>query len=79
MAERSPTFREFTFVPRNVVAMIASGEKSGSLPEVIEHASAAAEEDPDIAINARGETDDRSITPEERKGFASYLVGYVEA
>jgi type IV pilus assembly protein PilC len=46
----SPTFREFTFVPRNVVAMIASGEKSGRLPEVLEHASAAAEEDLDIAI-----------------------------
>ncbi len=46
----SPTFREFSFVPRNVVAMIASGEKSGRLPEVLEHASAAAEEDLDIAI-----------------------------
>jgi type IV pilus assembly protein PilC len=48
--EIAPTFREFDFVPRNVVAMIASGEKSGRLSEVLEHASAAAEEDLDIAV-----------------------------
>ena len=48
--EIAPTFREFDFVPRNMVAMIASGEKSGRLSEVLEHASAAAEEDLDIAV-----------------------------
>jgi type IV pilus assembly protein PilC len=48
--EIAPTFREFDFVPRNVVAMIASGEKSGRLSEVLEHAAAAAEDDLDIAV-----------------------------
>jgi type IV pilus assembly protein PilC len=48
--ELAPTFREFDFVPRNVVAMIASGEKSGRLSEVLEHAAAAAEDDLDIAV-----------------------------
>ncbi|MFM8639152.1 MAG: type II secretion system F family protein [Planctomycetota bacterium] len=48
--EIAPTFREFTFVPRNVVAMIASGEKSGRLPDVLEAAASAAEEDLDIAV-----------------------------
>ena len=48
--EIAPTFREFDFVPRNVVAMIASGEKSGRLSEVLDHAAAAAEEDLDIAV-----------------------------
>ena len=43
--EIAPTFREFDFVPRNVVAMIASGEKSGRLSEVLEHAATAAEDD----------------------------------
>ena len=50
--EIAPTFREFDFVPRNVVAMIASGEKSGRLPEVLEHAAHAAEEDLDIAVKS---------------------------
>jgi type IV pilus assembly protein PilC len=50
--EIAPTFREFDFVPRNVVAMIASGEKSGRLSEVLEAASAAAEEDLDIAVKS---------------------------
>ena len=50
--EIAPTFREFDFVPRNVVAMIASGEKSGRLSEVLEHAAAAAEEDLDIAVKS---------------------------
>ncbi|MFO0962510.1 MAG: type II secretion system F family protein [Phycisphaerales bacterium] len=50
--EIAPTFREFLFVPRNVVAMIASGEKSGRLPEVLEHAAAAAEDELDIAVKA---------------------------
>ncbi len=48
----SPTFREFDFVPRNIVAMIASGEKSGRLPEVLEAAAAAAEDDLEIAIKS---------------------------
>ncbi len=48
----SPTFREFEFIPRNLVAMIASGEKSGRLPEVLEAASAAAEEDLEIAVKS---------------------------
>jgi type IV pilus assembly protein PilC len=48
--EIAPTFREFDFVPRNVVAMIASGEKSGRLSEVLDHAAAAAEDDLDIAV-----------------------------
>lgn len=50
--EIAPTFREFLFVPRNVVAMIASGEKSGRLPEVLEHAAAAAEDELDIAVKS---------------------------
>lgn len=50
--EIAPTFREFDFVPRNVVAMIASGEKSGRLSEVLEHAAAAAEDDLDIAVKS---------------------------
>ena len=50
--EIAPTFREFDFVPRNVVAMIDSGEKSGRLPEVLEHAAHAAEEDLDIAVKS---------------------------
>ena len=50
--EIAPTFREFDFVPRNVVAMIASGEKSGRLSEVLEHAAHAAEEDLDIAVKS---------------------------
>jgi type IV pilus assembly protein PilC len=32
--------------------MIASGEKSGRLPEVLEHAAHAAEEDLDIAVKS---------------------------
>ncbi|MBL9141203.1 MAG: type II secretion system F family protein [Phycisphaerae bacterium] len=48
----APTFREFDFVPRNVVAMIASGEKSGRLPEVLEAAAKAAEEDLEIAVKS---------------------------
>jgi type IV pilus assembly protein PilC len=48
----APTFREFPFVPRNVVAMIASGEKSGRLPEVLEAAAHAAEEDLEIAVKS---------------------------
>ena len=48
--EIAPTFREHDFVPRNVVAMIASGEKSGRLAEVLEHAANAAEEELDIAV-----------------------------
>lgn len=48
----SPTFREFDFIPRNIVAMIASGEKSGRLPEVLEAAAAAAEDDLEIAIKS---------------------------
>ena len=50
--EIAPTFREFDFVPRNVVAMIASGEKSGRLSEVLEHAATAAEDDLDIAVKS---------------------------
>lgn len=50
--EIAPTFREFDFVPRNVVAMIASGEKSGRLSEVLEYASSAAEDDLDIAVKS---------------------------
>lgn len=50
--EIAPTFREFDFVPRNVVAMIASGEKSGRLSEVLDHAAAAAEDDLDIAVKS---------------------------
>jgi type IV pilus assembly protein PilC len=48
----APTFREFDFVPRNVVAMIASGEKSGRLPEVLEAAAKAAEDDLEIAVKS---------------------------
>lgn len=48
----APTFREFDFVPRNVVAMIASGEKSGRLPEVLEAAALAAEDDLEIAVKS---------------------------
>jgi type IV pilus assembly protein PilC len=48
----APTFREYSFVPRNVVAMVASGEKSGRLAEVLEHAAAAAEDDLDIAVKS---------------------------
>ena len=50
--EIAPTFREFDFVPRNVVAMIASGEKSGRLSEVLEHAATAAEDELDIAVKS---------------------------
>jgi type IV pilus assembly protein PilC len=48
----SPTFREFEFIPRNIVAMIASGEKSGRLPEVLEAAAVAAEDDLEIAVKS---------------------------
>lgn len=48
----APTFREFEFVPRNVVAMIASGEKSGRLPEVLDAAALAAEDDLEIAVKS---------------------------
>ena len=40
---------------------------------------ATPEQDGQDEVDAGGEADDRPITPEERKGFASYLVGYVES
>jgi type IV pilus assembly protein PilC len=50
--ELSPTFREFAFVPRNVSAIIAAGEKSGRLPEVLESAGQVAEEDLEVALKS---------------------------
>jgi type IV pilus assembly protein PilC len=50
--ELSPTFREFDFVPRNVSAIIAAGEKSGRLPEVLESAAQVAEEDLEVSLKA---------------------------
>ena len=50
--ELAPTFREFQFVPRNVAAIIAAGEKSGRLPEVLESAAQVAEEDLDVSIKS---------------------------
>ena len=50
--ELSPTFREFAFVPRNVSAIIAAGEKSGRLPEVLESAAHVAEEDLEVALKS---------------------------
>jgi type IV pilus assembly protein PilC len=48
----APTFREFKFVPRNVAAIIAAGEKSGRLPEVLESAAQVAEEDLEVSIKS---------------------------
>ncbi len=50
--ELAPTFREFAFVPRNVAAIIAAGEKSGRLPEVLESAAQVAEEDLEVSLKA---------------------------
>jgi type IV pilus assembly protein PilC len=50
--ELAPTFREFKFVPRNVAAIIAAGEKSGRLPEVLESAAQVAEEDLDVSLKS---------------------------
>jgi type IV pilus assembly protein PilC len=50
--ELSPTFREFTFVPRNVSAIIAAGEKSGRLPEVLESTAKVAEEDLEVSLKS---------------------------
>ncbi len=50
--ELAPTFREFKFVPRNVAAIIAAGEKSGRLPEVLESAAQVAEEDLEVSIKS---------------------------
>jgi type IV pilus assembly protein PilC len=50
--ELAPTFREFTFVPRNVTAIIAAGEKSGRLPEVLESAAQVAEDDLEVALKS---------------------------
>lgn len=50
--ELAPTFREFTFVPRNVAAIIAAGEKSGRLPEVLESAATVAEEDLEVSLKS---------------------------
>ena len=50
--ELAPTFREFAFVPRNVAAIIAAGEKSGRLPEVLESAAQVAEEDLEVALKS---------------------------
>ena len=50
--ELAPTFREFPFVPRNVSAIIAAGEKSGRLPEVLESAAQVAEEDLEVSLKA---------------------------
>lgn len=50
--ELAPTFREFAFVPRNVAAIIAAGEKSGRLPEVLESAATVAEEDLEVSLKS---------------------------
>ena len=50
--ELAPTFREFAFVPRNVSAIIAAGEKSGRLPEVLESAGKVADEDLEVALKS---------------------------
>ena len=50
--ELAPTFREFKFVPRNVAAIIAAGEKSGRLPEVLESAAQVAEEDLEVTLKS---------------------------
>jgi type II secretory pathway component PulF len=50
--ELAPTFREFKFVPRNVAAIIAAGEKSGRLPEVLESAAQVAEEDLEVSLKS---------------------------
>jgi type IV pilus assembly protein PilC len=50
--ELAPTFREFAFVPRNVSAIIAAGEKSGRLPEVLESAAQVAEEDLEVSLKS---------------------------
>jgi len=50
--ELAPTFREFKFVPRNVAAIIAAGEKSGRLPEVLESTALVAEEDLEVALKS---------------------------
>ena len=50
--ELAPTFREFAFVPRNVAAIIAAGERSGRLPEVLESAAQVAEEDLEVALKS---------------------------
>ncbi len=50
--ELAPTFREFKFVPRNVAAIIAAGEKSGRLPEVLETAAQVAEEDLEVSLKS---------------------------
>ena len=38
--------------PRNVAAIIAAGEKSGRLPEVLESAAQVAEEDLEVSIKS---------------------------
>ncbi|MSR33487.1 MAG: type II secretion system F family protein [Phycisphaerales bacterium] len=50
--ELAPTFREFKFVPRNVAAIIAAGEKSGRLPEVLQSAAQVAEEDLEVSLKS---------------------------
>jgi type IV pilus assembly protein PilC len=50
--ELAPTFREFAFVPRNVSAIIAAGEKSGRLPEVLESTAQVAEEDLEVSLKS---------------------------
>jgi len=50
--ELAPTFREFEFVPRNVSAIIAAGEKSGRLPDVLESAAQVAEEDLEVSLKS---------------------------
>lgn len=50
--ELAPTFREFAFIPRNVVAIIAAGEKSGRLPEVLESAAVVADEDLEVSLKS---------------------------
>jgi type IV pilus assembly protein PilC len=50
--ELAPTFREHAFIPRNVSAIIAAGEKSGRLPEVLESAAQVAEEDLEVSLKS---------------------------
>ncbi|MFO0004847.1 MAG: type II secretion system F family protein [bacterium] len=39
-------------MPRNVAAIIAAGEKSGRLPEVLESAAQVAEEDLEVSLKS---------------------------
>ena len=50
--ELAPTFREHAFIPRNVSAIIAAGEKSGRLPEVLESTAQVAEEDLEVSLKS---------------------------